>query len=351
MRTTLSSLIVGCVFLLGVTSSAFGQGEENATVVNSINVFNEIMAVPANSIPQALLKDAYAVAIIPRVIKAGFIVGARYGRGVLMVRDESGGWYAPVFITLIGGNVGYQIGVQSTDVILVFKTRQSVQGLLNGKFTVGADAAVAAGPVGRQAAAATDGQLKAEIYSYSRSRGLFAGVSIDGSVIQIDRTANAVYYRSPAPGAPPIVPPSAQQLVSLVARYTGWVPPESQVAAASPEGPTFQPTVAQEYAKDEATAVREELAEFAPQLYELLDPTWQSYLALPAEIFNGVGQPSQQVLADCLARFQTVQNDPRYKSLADRPEFQTVYGLLKHYSLALEGEQPTISLPAPPPAP
>jgi lipid-binding SYLF domain-containing protein len=351
MRTTLCSLTVCCLCLLGAPSAVLGQAQEAETVANSISVFNEIMAVPANSIPQALLKDAYAVAIIPRVIKAGFIVGARYGRGVLLVREDNGAWYAPMFITLIGGNVGYQIGVQSTDVILVFKTRQSAQGLLSGKFTVGADAAVAAGPVGRQAAAATDGQLKAEIFSYSRSRGLFAGVSIDGSVIQIDRTANADYYRSPAPGAPPIVPPAAQQLVTLIAQQTGTVPPASQVASATGAGSAYQPTVAKQYAQDEATAVREELARFSPQLYELLDPAWQSYLALPAEIFSGVGQPSPQALADCMARFDAVQANPSYRSLADRPEFQTVFGLLKHYSRALSGEQPTIALPAPPPAP
>lgn len=176
-------------------------------------------------------------------------------------------------------------------------------------------------------------------------------MSIDGSVIQIDRGSNADYYRSPGPGAPPVVPPSAQQLVNLIAQYTGAVPPESQLAGAAEEGPAFQPTVAKQYAQDEATAVREELARFAPQLYELLDPTWQSYLALPAEIFNGAGQPSPQAMADCLARFQAVQKNPRYASLAERPEFQTVYGLLRHYSQALAGEQQTLSLPAPPPAP
>jgi len=351
MKTTHYTLLTCCVFLAGTARSADGQIQEDATVANAISVFNEIMAVPASSIPQALLKDSYAVAIIPQVIKGGFIVGARFGRGVLLVRDEAGAWYAPMFITLVGGNVGYQIGVQSTDVILVFKTRQSVQGLLNGKFTVGADAAVAAGPVGRQAAAATDGTLKAEIYSYSRSRGLFAGVSIDGSVIQIDRAANSSYYRSPAPGAPPVVPPASQQLVNLVAQYTGTVHPMSQIAGAAESGASYQPTVAKEYAQDEATAVREELARFAPQLYELLDPTWQSYLALPAEIYSGLGQPSPPALADCLARFQAVQTNPKYSSLAERPEFQTVYGLLKHYSQALAGEQQTLTLPSPPPAP
>ena len=351
MKAAVSSFALYCACLLVPVDAAYGQLQEDATVASSISVFNEIMTVPASSIPQALLKDAYAVAIIPRVIKAGFIVGARYGRGVLLVRDDQGSWYAPVFITLIGGNVGYQIGVQSTDVILVFKTRQSVQGLLSGKFTVGADAAVAAGPVGRQAAAATDGQLQAEIFSYSRSRGLFAGVSIDGSVIEIDRQANASYYQSPTPGAPAVVPPAAQQLVALVAQQTGPVPSAGLVAATTAAPPTVQPTLARQYAADEATAVREQLARFAPQLYELLDPAWQSYLALPGEIFSGTSNPDPQALADCLARFEAVETNPSYSALAARPEFQTVYGLLQHYSLALSGENPKLALPAPPLAP
>jgi hypothetical protein len=240
--------------------------------------------------------------------------------------------------------------VQSTDVILVFKTPQSVKGLLSGKFTLGADAAVAAGPVGRQAAAATDAGLKAEIYSYSRSRGLFAGVAIDGSMIEIDRQANAAYYRSPAPGAPVTVPPAAQQLVDLVARSTGWVPPAAPADAAlnAAAGPTFQPTLAQQYSQDDLTAVRDQLSHFAPQLYELLDASWQSYLALPAEIFNGTGHPAEQALGECLARFNAVQTNPQYQTLAQRPEFQTVLGLLKHYQQELAGANSTLSLPPPP---
>lgn len=348
MKATTYSLVVCCAWMLGSAGTALSQTKEDATVVDAINVFQEITAAPATGIPQALLRDAYAVAIIPRVIKGGFIVGARFGRGVLLVRDDSGAWQAPVFITLIGGNVGYQIGVQSTDVILVFKTRQSVQGLLSGKFTVGADAAVAAGPVGRNAAAATDGRLQAEIYSYSRSRGLFAGVSIDGSVIEIDRLANAAYYRAPAPGAPAIVPPAAVNLVGMVAAYTQGASAGTRVVNAQMEGQSFQPTVAQQYAVEKAAAIRDQLAHAAPQLYGMLDPNWQSYLALPAEIFQGTGHPSPAALADCLSRFQNVQSNPAFRSLAARPEFQTVYGLLQDYAQELSGEDQTLALPPPP---
>ncbi len=186
----------------------------------SFVVLNEIMAIPVNGIPLNMLSDAQAVAIIPNVIKGSFVIGARHGNGVVMIRDENGGWHAPVFISLTGGNIGWQVGVQATDVVLVFKTRKSVEGLLTGRMTLGADAAVAAGPVGRQAAAATDSGLGAQIYSYSRSRGLFAGVSFDGSVIRTDTIANAAYYRAATPGGPVIIPAAAQQLGDLVIRYT-----------------------------------------------------------------------------------------------------------------------------------
>jgi SH3 domain-containing YSC84-like protein 1 len=162
------------------------------------------------------------------VLKGGFVVGVRHGRGVALVRDEQGAWRPPVFVSLTGGSIGWQAGLQATDVILVFRTSKSVQGLLNGKFTIGADAAAAAGPVGRQASAATDAQLRAEILSYSRSRGLFAGVSLDGSMLQIDQATTQAYYQlgSLIPNAagwpnPATLPSSAVQLLDAVARHTG----------------------------------------------------------------------------------------------------------------------------------
>ncbi len=340
--------ILGMVWLLAHGSIAWGQLKEDSTVRESINVFSEVMSLPAEGIPRALLSDAHAVAIIPRVIKGSFVVGARHGNGVLLVRDDNGGWHAPVFISLTGGNIGWQIGVQSTDVILVFKTTQSVNGLLSGKFTLGADAAVAAGPLGRQAAAATDGRLGAQIYSYSRSRGLFAGVSLDGSVIQMDRMSNATYYRSPVPGAPVVIPEAAQQLAMQVLQYTGTMP----AAAAAPfaTGLASQPatTLAESQSEEEVAHVRDELAKFARELYELLDPQWQSYLALPAEVFYGNGHPSTEVLQQCLARFETVRTDPRFGSLANHPEFQSTYGLLKHYIQELSQNSTSLNLPPPP---
>ena len=163
---------------------------------NAVRVMREIMDAPDKAIPSDLLKEAHAIAVIPDMVKAGFIFGGRRGEGLISVKSPDGTWSNPSFVTLTGGSVGFQAGVSSTDVILVFRTQRGVDSIVNGKFTLGADASAAAGPVGRTATAATDSQLKAEIYSYSRSRGLFAGVALDGSALRIDYDANASIYGS-----------------------------------------------------------------------------------------------------------------------------------------------------------
>jgi lipid-binding SYLF domain-containing protein len=167
---------------------------------NAVRVLNEIEQAPDKSIPGDLLRDAKAIAVIPDVLKVGFVFGGRRGEGLISVKNPDGTWSNPSFISFGGGSVGFQIGVSKTDVILVFRTQRGVDSIVNGKFTVGADASAAAGPVGRTASAATDEQLKAEIYSYSRARGLFAGVALDGSVLKIDYDANAAVY---GPGITP----------------------------------------------------------------------------------------------------------------------------------------------------
>ena len=161
---------------------------------NAVRVLNEIMQAPDKSIPRDLLRDAKAIAVIPDMVKAGFIFGGRRGEGLISVKSPDGTWSNPSFITMTGGSIGFQAGVSSTDVVLVFRTQRGVDSIVNGKFTLGADAAAAAGPVGRNASASTDGQFKAEIYSYSRSRGLFAGVALDGAALRIDYDANAAVY-------------------------------------------------------------------------------------------------------------------------------------------------------------
>ena len=157
-------------------------------------VLGEILRIPEESIPSNLLAEAQAIAVIPNVVKAGFVVGGRRGRGLIAIRGRDGTWSHPSFITLTGGSFGFQAGVQSADVILVFRSDKGVDSIVNGKFTLGADASVAAGPVGRSAQASTDEQLKAEIFSYSRARGLFAGVSLDGTRLAIDNKSNQAVY-------------------------------------------------------------------------------------------------------------------------------------------------------------
>lgn len=174
--------------------SAHAAGKEAARVEAAGEVMAQIMEIPEKQIPPALLAKAQGIAIVPGVIKVGFIVGGQYGNGVLLVRDGAGTWSNPVFVTLASGSVGWQIGAQSTDFVIVFTTRRGIDGIMKGKYTLGADASVAAGPIGRKAQAATDVELKAEIYSYSRSRGLFAGISLEGSALQVDDSANAAYY-------------------------------------------------------------------------------------------------------------------------------------------------------------
>ncbi len=182
------------LFLALPAASAQAAGDEAARVDSAAEVLATIMEIPEKAVPPALLSDAKGIAIIPGVIKVGLVVGGQYGKGVLSVKGKDGAWSNPVFVTLASGSVGWQIGAESTDFILVFKTARSVEGIMKGKYTLGADASAAAGPVGRSVKAATDIELKAEICSYSRSRGLFAGVSLDGSSMQVDGESNDAYY-------------------------------------------------------------------------------------------------------------------------------------------------------------
>ena len=168
--------------------------EESKRAENAVRVLKEVMQAPDKAIPHDLLQNAHAIAVIPDVIKAGLVVGGRHGNGLIAVKTRDGTWSNPSFISLTGGSIGFQAGVSSTDVILVFRTERGVDSIVHGKFTIGADASAAAGPVGRSAQASTDAQLKAEIYSYSRARGLFAGAALDGSALTIDNSANQAVY-------------------------------------------------------------------------------------------------------------------------------------------------------------
>lgn len=214
--------------LIGLVHPAVVQAgaKEEKKVNDAAAVMSEIMAIPEKGIPPELLRNAEGIAIIPGLLKAGFVIGGRYGTGVVAVRRSDGRWSNPTFVYLAGGSFGLQIGAQSTDIVLVFKTSRSIDAMKRGKFTLGADASVAAGPVGRHAEAATDIMLKAEIYSYSRSRGLFAGVALEGAALQIDDNANIDFYNKPAVSVDDIfagkvkAPAAAGNLRKVLEKYT-----------------------------------------------------------------------------------------------------------------------------------
>jgi lipid-binding SYLF domain-containing protein len=180
--------------LLGVGPVLAG-GKEIALVGQATEVLDVSAKVPEKGIPANLLQQAQGVLILPDVVKASFVFGGRHGHGLFLVRTKTG-WSNPIFVTLTGGSFGWQAGLQSADLVLVFTTSQGVDRLLKGrgKLTLGVDASIAAGPVGRQASAATDAMLRAEIYSYSRSRGLFLGLALEGDSVLIDWTANDHFY-------------------------------------------------------------------------------------------------------------------------------------------------------------
>ena len=182
--------------LLSLCSNVYAQSSQERRMDDATDVLDQILRIPEQSVPPALLSRAYAIAVFPNVRKIGALIGVRRGKGILVVRNDDNSWSNPSFITLTGGSLGLQVGAQSTDSILVFKTRKGVDGITNGKLTLGADASIAAGPIGRHTAAATDLRFNAEIYSYSRSRGLFIGASLEGATLTMDRRSNAIYYNS-----------------------------------------------------------------------------------------------------------------------------------------------------------
>lgn len=226
-RITATFSLLALIF----TSTAVAATREEKRVADAADVVDQLLRIPEKTIPPNLLSRAYAVAVVPNVVKAAFGLGARRGKGILVIRQDDDSWSNPAFITLTGGSVGWQIGAQSTDIILVFKTRKGVDGIANGKLTLGADASVAAGPVGRHTEVATDLTFSAEVISYSRSRGLFAGIALEGAGVTMDRKANAAFYSSTSMtpekifvSSPNIAPDIANTFVQVLAAQTRQLP-------------------------------------------------------------------------------------------------------------------------------
>src|SRR5215475_5055727 len=161
---------------------------------DAVNVLTEIMNIPEQSVPEELMARAHGIAVIPHVVKGAFGIGGQWGKGLMSQRHEDGSWSPPAYIEIGGGSFGLQIGVQASDVVLVFTDEDGLKGLLKGKLKLGADASATAGPVGRKAEVGTDVLLKSAVFAYSRSKGLFAGISLDGSVVSIDESANRRVY-------------------------------------------------------------------------------------------------------------------------------------------------------------
>lgn len=335
----------------------------NQIVVDSTNVLAQSVAMPSG-LPQSLLASAQGIAIVPNMVRGAFVIGVQHGRGVLLTRGPGGAWQAPRMIQITGGSLGYQIGVQSTDLILVFRTPRSVANVLRGTLKVGVDASAAAGPVGRQASAATDLPMQAEILSYSRARGAFLGVSIDGSSISLDPQADAMYYQPPG-----TIPASATQLVQLLTTLfssgAATVAPPTQPTVAvvpngppSPAGPSGPPPIVPSspppaaapvpQSPNQLEAARQQLDAASRQLAASLDDQWKKYLALPAEIYIPNHSPSMESIEQAISRYESVSEDPKYAALTNQAAFQdTLKGLWRLGELQ-QGAQEKLRLPPPP---
>src|ERR1700761_4889505 len=216
-----------CAVGLAFTTLSAGAAEDKATIdariVSAKDVLDAIMATPDKAIPNQIMSQATCVGVIPSVKKGAFIVGAEYGQGVVTCRTGHG-WSAPAFIKIAGGSFGFQIGGQATDLVLVAVNDKGFQDLLKNKFKIGGDAAAAAGPVGRDSQAATDWKLNAELLTYSRAKGLFAGVDLTGAVVDENTDATKNYYGVSYPSSQILkgdvgTPPNARPFVRTVAKY------------------------------------------------------------------------------------------------------------------------------------
>lgn len=224
-----------CIFSTGVALADSAQER----LADSAAVFQEIMSTPDKGIPQDLLSKAECVIVIPGMKKAAFVVGGQYGRGFAECRNSSGsGWSAPAAVRMEGGSVGFQIGGSSTDLVMLVMNRRGMDKLLESKFTIGADASAAAGPVGRTASASTDAQMGAEILAWSRAKGAFAGVSLNGATLRSDEDQNAELYGSKLSNREVLAsdrqpPAAARQLISELDRYAARTPGSSSEAERS----------------------------------------------------------------------------------------------------------------------
>jgi SH3 domain-containing YSC84-like protein 1 len=189
----ISKILLPLLILSFAFTTAKSQDKQDDKIDAATKVLKDFTEMK-ESIPQELLKVTQGIIVVPKLINAGFVLAGKRGKGIAMVKLEDGSWSDPVFVTITGGSVGFQAGIQSVDLVLIFKNRETLQDIGKGSFTLGGDISVTAGPVGRNSTASTDYKMEAEVYSYSRSKGLFAGISLSGSAISVDAKANEAFY-------------------------------------------------------------------------------------------------------------------------------------------------------------
>ncbi len=233
IRSRLITALAGVLFALA-TVAAHAQALQEGRLLLATQVLSDLKGTRDQGIPQWLLQRAYGIAVIPGLTKVAFFFGARRGHGVLVVRKPDGRFSSPVFITITGGSFGFQWGVQKTDLVLVFTSRKGVAGLSGGKLTLGASASVAAGPVGRQASAATVQTFNAAVYSYSHNKGLFAGLALGGAEVTVDDGSDAQFYHHPHVHASQIMSGAVSSDNSAAIRFLDAVDLAAGMAGESP---------------------------------------------------------------------------------------------------------------------
>lgn len=248
------------ILLLSVAAWASDRSNEVDRVESSATVLDEIMAAPDNAIPNSIIDRAKCIAVVPSMLKGGFVFGAAYGRGIASCRTEKGSWTPPAFFVVEGGSFGLQIGGQAVDVVMLIMNDAGMKNLLTSKFKIGADASAAAGPVGREAAGSTDLYMRAEILTYSRARGIFAGLTLNGASVRQDRDATREFYgrlinyRTLLKGGAD-TPEDAQTWITALNRHAGGSISASASAPAPAEAPPSPATQATTPAPTQTTAV------------------------------------------------------------------------------------------------
>ncbi|WP_186774744.1 lipid-binding SYLF domain-containing protein [Allorhodopirellula solitaria] len=326
----------------GPTSTEAGVVNEAAVVLQELT-----SKTTTTGIPKDLLASAEAIAIVPHFIRGAFVVGFSGGHGVLVQRDANRQWQAPEFIKMFGGSFGWQAGVQATDLVLVFRSARSLQNIQQGKVTLGVDASAAAGPVGRTAGAATDAALKAEILTYSRARGLYAGVSLGGSSLQLDIPATQRYYQI-TPSSPGVVPPSAIALVNELNAVSTTVAGGSveSLRPADAGNPAVTASPLEGEALEQRSRTISQIAASIAALQKKVDAQWQEYLVLPAS-WKVPSSVTPEEIQAVVVRYERVASNPQFSALSSQPEFVETLRLLRQLAVDTAAEQ-RLNLPPPP---